>query len=75
MGKSRIHRRLNAFAVAPYVPAFFLGAALLVGCAPRVPEPPLYPPQAAEDKAPIDWWKVIEERIEPLAHDRGGAGP
>ena len=75
MGKSRIRRRLNAFVVAPYIPAFLLGAVLLAGCAPRVPEPPLYPPQAAGDKAPIDWWKVIEERIEPLAHDRGKRWP
>ena len=75
MGKSQIRRRLNALVVAANISALFLGAALLAGCASPVPEPPLYPPQADGDKDPIDWWKVIEERIKPLAHDRGERWP
>ena len=70
-----LRRRLNSLVVAAFIPAFFLGAALLAGCASRAPEPPLYPPPADGDKDPIDWWKVIEERIEPLAHDRGERWP
>ena len=68
-------RRINTRAFSVLLPAICLGAALLAGCASPAPEPPLYPPQSDGDETPVDWWKVIEERLEPLAHDRGERWP
>ena len=69
--QKRVRRRLNALGIGASLPVFILSAALLAGCVSPVPEPPLYSPVADGEKDPIDWWKVIEERIPPLTHDRG----
>ena len=77
MGDSRkgSRRRLNDRVLAANISAFVLSASLLAGCALAVPEPPQFSPVADGKKAPIDWWKVIEERISPLTHERGRRWP